>query len=70
MSYIVFYKTNDVFEAEEILGGYNIPCSIVPTPVQDKAYCGVCVSVDLAAYPSAINLLSSLEYIIARGEDC
>lgn len=41
--YIVFYSTSDVFKAEEILTDKNIECKVVPTPVQDKAYCGVCV---------------------------
>lgn len=41
--YIVFFSTSDVFKAEEILGEKNIECKVVPTPVQDKAYCGVCV---------------------------
>lgn len=41
--YIVFYSTSDVFKAEEKLNCENIECKIVPTPVQDKAYCGVCI---------------------------
>ena len=41
--YCVFYKTTDVFKAEEFLEQANVPCSVVPTPVQEKAYCGVCV---------------------------
>jgi hypothetical protein len=41
--YYVFYKTTDVFKAEEMLVQANVPCSLVPTPVQDKAYCGVCL---------------------------
>lgn len=41
--HIVFYSTSDVFKAEEILKNKNIECKVVPTPVQDKAYCGVCV---------------------------
>ena len=36
--HIVFFSTSDVFKAEK-----NIECKVVPTPVQDKAYCGVCV---------------------------
>ena len=40
--HIVFFSTSD-FKAEEILNDNNIGCKIVPTPVQDKAYCGVCV---------------------------
>lgn len=41
--HIVFYSTSDVFKAEEILNDENIECMVVPTPVQDKAYCGVCI---------------------------
>lgn len=41
--HIVFFSTSDVFKAEEILISENIECKVVPTPVQDKAYCGVCV---------------------------
>ncbi len=41
--HIVFYSTSDVFKAEELLNESKIECKIVPTPVQDKAYCGVCV---------------------------
>ena len=35
--HLVFYKTNDVFVAEEKLQEQNIETEIVPTPVQDKA---------------------------------
>lgn len=41
--YVVFFSTSDVFEAEEMLNENNIICKIVPTPVTDKAYCGVCI---------------------------
>lgn len=41
--YIVFYSTSHVFEAEERLKEQEIECSVVPTPVTDKAYCGVCI---------------------------
>lgn len=41
--HIVFFSTSDVFKAEELLSEKNIECKVVPTPVQDKAYCGVCV---------------------------
>ncbi len=43
--HLVFYKTNDVFAAEEKLQENYIQTEIVPTPVQDKAYCGVCVKI-------------------------
>ena len=42
---LVFYRTSDVFEAEEILQSKDIIVEIVPTPVQDKAYCGVCIQI-------------------------
>ena len=38
--HVVFYKTNDVFIAEEKLKELGLNVRIVPTPVQDKAYCG------------------------------
>ena len=41
--HIVFYSTSHVFEAEERLKGKGIDCKVVPTPVTDKAYCGVCI---------------------------
>ncbi len=41
--HIVFFSTSDVFKAEEMLNDNRIECKVVPTPVQDKAYCGVCV---------------------------
>ena len=41
--YIVFYSTSLVFEAEERLNKNGIDCKVVPTPVTDKAYCGVCI---------------------------
>ncbi len=44
--YIVFFSTSDVFETEEILINNGIDCTIVPTPVTDKAYCGVCLKTD------------------------
>ena len=40
--HLIFYKTNDVFLAEEKLQSVGIKTKIVPTPVQDKAYCGGC----------------------------
>lgn len=41
--YIIFYSTSHVFEAEERLKGKGIEYKIVPTPVTDKAYCGICI---------------------------
>ena len=57
--HIVFYSTSDVFKAEEILNGKGIVCKAVPTPVQDKAYCGVCVEVEDDKAPS---YLTDMEY--------
>lgn len=45
--HLVFYKTNDVFVAEEKLQEHHVETEIVPTPIQDKAYCGVCVKVSV-----------------------
>ena len=45
MFYVVFFSTSDVFEAEDRFINHQISCEIVPTPVTDKAYCGVCVKV-------------------------
>ena len=41
--YIVFFSTSDVFKAEGKMIEAGITCKVVPTPVQDKAYCGVCI---------------------------
>lgn len=43
LMHIVFYSTSHVFEAEERLKEKGIDCKVVPTPVTDKAYCGVCI---------------------------
>ena len=53
--YIVFFSTSEVFEAEERLNENNIECKIVPTPVSDKAYCGVCVQTDNKEAESLFN---------------
>ena len=47
--YIVFYSTSDVLRAEGLLSKHSIECQVVPTPVRDKAYCGVCVQVSDSA---------------------
>ncbi len=60
--HVVFYKTNDVFIAEEKLKELGLNVRIVPTPVQDKAYCGVCVKVEIDK-PDKINGgLSGMQY--------
>ena len=61
--HLVFYKTNDVFVAEEKLQEQKIETEIAPTPVQDKAYCGVCVKT--YANKEIINsLLAGMDYNI------
>ena len=62
--HVVFYKTNDVFIAEEQLkeSGFNV--EIVPTPVQDKAYCGVCVKVKNENTDKIGNVLSGMHFKI------
>ncbi|MEG0109245.1 MAG: putative Se/S carrier-like protein [Lachnospiraceae bacterium] len=42
----MFFSTSDVFEAEEKINDAGSECKIVPTPVTDKAYCGVCVQTE------------------------
>ena len=61
--HLVFYKTNDVFVAEEKLQEHDIETEIVPTPVQDKAYCGVCVQVS-ANKEIVLPLLKEMDYKI------
>ena len=62
MIHFVFYKTNDVFLAEEKLNSINIPTEVVPTPVQDKAYCGVCVRIQDSDREKAVKILENMEY--------
>ena len=64
--YLIFYKTNDVFCAEEKLTSNNIPVEVVPTPVQDKAYCGVCVKINENYEKIVTNILFELEYKTVR----
>lgn len=67
--HLIFYKTNDVFIAEELLVSNNIEVEIVPTPVQDKAYCGVCVYIK-DANEQITSILSDLEYEIVKWGVC
>lgn len=62
--HVVFYKTNDVFIAEEKLKEYGLSVEIVPTPVQDKAYCGVCVKAGLDNIDKISSVLSGMQYKI------
>ena len=64
--YFVFYNTNDVFVAEEKLQEQKITVEVVPTPVQDKAYCGVCAMVSVADEEVAIHTLADMEYKIVK----
>ena len=59
--FYVFYSTSNVFKAEEILNNNSIECKIVPTPVQDRAYCGVCVECN---DDKAGELLKEIEHIV------
>lgn len=64
--YVVFYSTNDVFKAEALLKGKNVECSIVPTPVTDKAYCGVCVKTDKNNKEQVGKIIKDMEYCIVE----
>lgn len=66
---LVFYRTSDVFEAEEILQSKNISVEIVPTPVQDKAYCGVCIQIKADDLSHAQLELSILDFQVMPLED-
>ncbi len=57
--HIVFYSTSNVFKAEELLMDAGLSCQVVPTPVQDKAYCGVCI---MTQDKNALELLKDVEY--------
>lgn len=59
--HIVFFSTSNVFRAEELLNEANIECKVVPTPVQDKAYCGVCIETEDA---KSIELMEDMEFDI------
>lgn len=57
--HIVFYSTSNVFKAEEMLTNADISCEVVPTPVQDKAYCGVCIQTQES---KALEILKDIEF--------
>lgn len=59
--YIVFFSTSHVFEAEERLKELGIEYNIVPTPVTDKAYCGVCIETKAE---DVENLVEDMEHKI------
>ena len=60
--HLIFYKTSDVFAAEEKLQEQGVMTKIVPTPVQDKAYCGVCVKIREADLEVAKTAIGSMDY--------
>ena len=59
--HIVFFSTSHVFEAEERCSDHGIKCKIVPTPVTDKAYCGVCVETESE---DVENIIEDMEHNI------
>ena len=59
--HLIFYKTNDVFAAEEKLQSVGIKTKIVPTPVQE-AYCGVCVYVQESDMGAVKEALLQMDY--------
>lgn len=61
--HIVFFSTSNVFRTEEILTEAKIECKIVPTPVTDRAYCGVCIETE---DHNAKNLMEDMEYEIVE----
>lgn len=61
--HIVFYSTNDVFRTEEIFSKHAIVCKIVPTPVQDKAYCGVCIETN---DKTGLDLIKEMEHAVIK----
>lgn len=60
--HFAFFKTSDVFAAEEILQAHNIRTEVVSTPVQDKAYCGVCIFVDENDVSKSAGILKGFDY--------
>lgn len=43
---MIFYSTNDVYAAEELLQKNDLPFELVPTPLRQSVYCGVCVKTE------------------------
>lgn len=66
--YLVFYRTSDVFEAEELLQDRGVATSIVPTPVQDKAYCGVSVKISPSDKTVAVEILEKFDYKLIQNQ--
>lgn len=44
--FIIFYSTNDVYAAEELLQSTGVSFEIIPTPLKESVYCGVCIKTD------------------------
>lgn len=61
--HFVFYRTSDVFATEELLQQSQIGVEIVPTPVQDKAYCGVCILVQPRDVAASTVIMEHYDYI-------
>lgn len=62
--YLIFYKTTDVFLMEERLSVKGICVKVVPTPVQDKAYCGISLKLKEDLKDVVEPLLHGVEYKI------
>lgn len=41
--YYMFFSTSDVFIGESILQESGLNYKIVPTPIKERVYCGVCI---------------------------
>lgn len=64
--FFLFSTTNMVFVAEAELKRNEIECNIVPTPVTDKVYCGMCVEVDVDEKVQAQKVLDNNFIEIAK----
>ena len=64
--HFLFYRTNDVFTAEEKLQNSKIDVEILPTPVQDKAYCGICVKINEDDILKAKKVLVKMNYKVVK----
>ncbi|WP_276620651.1 DUF3343 domain-containing protein [Syntrophomonas wolfei] len=62
--YLIFYSTNDVYEVEELLRENGISFEIVPTPLKESIYCGVCIKTE-EPVALAKNLLKEYRFKIA-----
>lgn len=60
--YLIFYKTNNVFLAEGRIKSKGYECDVVPTPVQDIAYCGICLETSEAYENAVVSILVDLEH--------